>query len=1006
MRTKALSVLFLFAVALVADLRSQSVIDPTFNPDILANVYLFKHVFAVEVQPDDKIVVYGYFSSFNRLPVGRVVRLNADGSLDTTFNSQTVTSSDNAGSRVKMIIQPNGKILLTAADIVANGMTPKRLIRLNSDGTLDTSFNYTQTNLLADIAVDSQNRAYLVGTIQTSMGNRSLVRLNDDGSVDTAFNYTPANAGSIVSQGSKIIVGGNGNSALRLNENGSVDTSFVSVALSGFQVNCGAVQSDGKILILGVKIYRLLANGGFDTTWPEPSASGNLLDIGNDGKIVTASTASNATFRRYLSTGVEDPSFTPFQHPSFGYSFGLQSGSRIITGDQTQLNNSTVGPNNFYRLTDAGAIDTTFNPGGLGFQNIGPGNIRAIEPQSNGKLMIGGKFDVINGVERAKIARLNADSTVDQSFQINTTASGNYFQIIRDVYQMRTQPDGKVIVSGWFDYVLNGVAKRNFLRLNTDGSIDPTFELNVPVDDWSEIVGGGRNRFAFYGDGNILLGNSRLNGFNPVGPWKLTSAGIRDTSLNSMLNPSSVNMYIDDVILQSDGKILVSGTNQADSGQRSFTARLNGDGSLDQTFAYNDEAGRVRSLMAMVADGKFLVATHPLTTGVPAKVIRRNAAGTVDSTFTSLSIPDGIINAILVMPDGKIFVGGRFTLTVSGQTIRNLVRLNPDGTVDPTAFNVNEEVLALAIDAQGRLMVGGRFTVIGVNGAGANRTYIARLANRATQFDYDGDGKADISVFRPSENKWYVLRSSDGAVTQPVFAVNGDIAVPADYDGDRKTDIAIYRPASADWWSLSSLSGGQINANWGQANVRPLPSDFDGDGKSDYLFFLPGNSTWYRFGSTVGASYVAFGSAGDKPLIGDFDGDGKSDVAIFRPSTGDWWWQSSVDNVQRATHWGISTDIPAPADFDGDGKTDFAVFRPSTGIWYVYNSSNGSATIMHFGIAEDKPVPADYDGDGKADIAVFRPSTGIWYQIRSTAGFNAVAWGSSGDIPTPNASIP
>lgn len=272
-------------------------------------------------------------------------------------------------------------------------------------------------------------------------------------------------------------------------------------------------------------------------------------------------------------------------------------------------------------------------------------------------------------------------------------------------------------------------------------------------------------------------------------------------------------------------------------------------------------------------------------------------------------------------------------------------------------------------------------------------------------FDFDGDGKSDISVFRPSTNVWYDFQSSNSQVTEQIFGLSGDIITPADFDGDGKTDLGVFRPSSGDWWFKSSITGVFSTVHWGANGDIPRPSDFDGDDEADYIIFRPSNNFWYRLGSTGAVSITQFGLSGDKPLTGDFDGDGKSDLTIFRPSPGDWWWQSSIDNVQRATHWGTSTDVPAAGDYDGDNKTDFAVYRPSNGTWYIFNSSDFSYTIINFGLAEDKPVPADYDGDGKVDIAVFRPSTGVWYLLRSTAGFMAMQFGISTDIPTPNAYI-
>jgi uncharacterized delta-60 repeat protein len=997
--------LFLVAVAFTLAVAGQSVVDPTFNPEVVANLYGSKTVDFVHALPDGKILVFGSFNSYNRVPTGKLIRLNSDGSLDTTFNNSTITAKGTCNNgRAQMAVQPDGKIVIPCRDMVANGQPAKNLLRLNADGTLDTSFNYTLNSQVDACVLDSLGRFAIRGGFTTPQGFRVVVRLNPDGSYDNSFVYTNTlTTIAMTTQGSRVLVGDS--RILRLNENGSVDSTFSLPATIGGSLSQMIVTPDNKILYVSSVIARVNENGGHDSTFQTttiPQDGQATMRLAADGRIVVTQTSGIATFRRFLANGGADPTFTPYTHSAFSYGYDLQPDGSVIIGDYF-TSTTTQGINNFIRVTPSGSLDPTFNPGGIALQNILPGSIRAIEPLPDGKVYLGGKFDVINNLSRPKVVRLNADSSVDPSFQISTTGTGNRFLSVFDVYHIRAQADGKIIVSGWFTYVQDGIQKKNLVRLNTDGAIDTTFNLTETIDDWSEIVGAGRNPVAF-NDGKLMVGNSKLNGFGPVAPLKFNSNGSRDTSFNSVLHAGSPNLFIDDIRVQPDGKLLVGGSIDP-SNLRSFIARLNTDGSLDSTFQYTEQPGRLRPALALLPNGKILVGKHSNGT-LFGRVERLNSDGSPDASFNSLSIPNGIINALLVMPNGKIFVGGKFTVTVNGQPITNLLRLDADGTIESTAFNVNEEVLCLALDDDGRVLIGGRFTVINTNGSGgANRTYVARLTHKVL-FDFDGDGKADISVFRPSENKWYVFRSSDGGVTQQVFAIPGDVAVPSDYDGDGKTDIAIYRPSSADWWSLSTLNGGQVFGHWGSDGVIPRPSDFDGDGKSDYIVYSPANSTWYRWGSTVGASNVTFGLAGDKPVTGDFDGDGVSDVAIYRPSSGEWWYAaSSAGGAHRAARWGISSDIPVPADYDGDGKTDLAVYRPSNGGWYIVNSSTGSSTIVAFGLTEDKPAPADYDGDGKADLAVFRPSTGIWYLSRSTAGFSALEFGISSDVPTPNSFV-
>ncbi len=265
-------------------------------------------------------------------------------------------------------------------------------------------------------------------------------------------------------------------------------------------------------------------------------------------------------------------------------------------------------------------------------------------------------------------------------------------------------------------------------------------------------------------------------------------------------------------------------------------------------------------------------------------------------------------------------------------------------------------------------------------------------------FDFDGDGKADISVFRPENGVWYLLNSQAG-FSAAQFGVATDKLVPADYDGDGITDLAVYRSGR---WYLQRSTGGFTGIAFGDANDIPQPADFDGDGKADLAVWRPSNGTWYIY-NLVNYQFTAaqFGAAEDKPVVGDYDGDGKADFAVFRPSSGTWYLNRSQLGF-TGIQFGESNDKPVPADYDGDGKADFAVFRPSNGTWYL-NRSRLGVTGLQFGISTDFPSPADYDGDGKADIAVFRD--GIWYLNRSTQGFVGIQFGANTDKPVPNAFV-
>jgi hypothetical protein len=265
--------------------------------------------------------------------------------------------------------------------------------------------------------------------------------------------------------------------------------------------------------------------------------------------------------------------------------------------------------------------------------------------------------------------------------------------------------------------------------------------------------------------------------------------------------------------------------------------------------------------------------------------------------------------------------------------------------------------------------------------------------------DFDGDGKADITVFRPTTGTFLVRTSSLGA--SYVWGGAADIPVHGDYDGDGEADVTVFRPSTGTWYIRYSSGASLPPVVWGVAGDIPVPGDYDGDGVTDIAVFRPSTGLWYiRYSSGASFAPPGWGGAGDVPVPGDYDGDGITDIAVFRPSTGTWYIRYSSGASIAAPVWGGAGDVPVPGDYDGDGKTDVAIFRPSTSTWYIEYSSGASIAAPVWGSDGDIPVPGDYDGDGKTDIAVFSPSTSTWYILYSGTLIDAaIVWGGEGDIP-------
>jgi hypothetical protein len=294
------------------------------------------------------------------------------------------------------------------------------------------------------------------------------------------------------------------------------------------------------------------------------------------------------------------------------------------------------------------------------------------------------------------------------------------------------------------------------------------------------------------------------------------------------------------------------------------------------------------------------------------------------------------------------------------------------------------------------------------NGGSGDQIYTASVVSRPSDSpaDFDGDGKSDLSIYRPAVGEWFYQKSSDGVVPGFQFGASTDKIVPGDYTGDGKTDIAIWRPSNGFWFILRSEDFLVYGFPFGTDGDVPVPGDYDGDGKTDAAVFRPTTVTWIINKSSGGVAFHTFGAAGDKPVVADYDGDGKTDIAIYRPSVGEWYYQRSSDGVVPGFQFGSSTDKPVQGDYTGDGKADIAFWRPSTGFWYVLRSEDFLFYGFPWGLSTDLPAPGDFDGDGKMDASVFRPSDTVWYINRSTAGVFIQQFGAAADKPVPSAFIP
>jgi hypothetical protein len=291
-----------------------------------------------------------------------------------------------------------------------------------------------------------------------------------------------------------------------------------------------------------------------------------------------------------------------------------------------------------------------------------------------------------------------------------------------------------------------------------------------------------------------------------------------------------------------------------------------------------------------------------------------------------------------------------------------------------------------------------------------------------TVSDDDGDGRTDVTVFRPSTGEIWVSGSLDGSPRKytgvtPEF---GNYLIGTlDFDGLGIGSKVFINFESDDTmtWSLFypnpfSFPGGvSVRRSWGNIafNDSLVPADYDGDGNEDIAIFRRSTGDWWIMTDHLtGASYVEhWGSLNDQGCVGDYDGDGKADLCAGRPESGQrvWYIRNSSTGQMRREVFGLSTDALfsyAVVDVDGDGKQDLMTIRNVSGqrVFHILRSSDGQATQIPWGLFTDDFLFGDYDGDGKTDFVARRVVGGqlIWYILRSSDGAaQYYAWGLNGD---------
>jgi uncharacterized delta-60 repeat protein len=674
----------------------------------------------IVLQPDDKILVGGSFTQYSGSTTNRLVRINTNGTRDTGFNIGT--GFNNTASAIA--VQPDDKILVGGSFTQYSGSSINRLVRINTNGTRDTSFNVgTGLNSIANtIAIQSDDKILVGGSFDQYSGSsiNFLVRINTDGTRDTGFNIgtglsSTANAIAIQSD-NKILVGGaftaysgsTTNYLVRINTDGTRDTGFNIGTGFNNVVNTIFIQPDDKILVGGSfttlndsparKLVRLNSDGTLDTTFTSRfdnsggiTSNGIALDSSN--KIYFAS--SNVFYNRKTNF-IQNGLIVFNKDGKINNNFTQVGGNNInqgggIINDNTKeffiFTRSTLvstfplgagGYSTYLAKFKDGILDTDFIKNQGSSFNLGAfSGIDIIKFQPDNKIIIGGSFTLFNNITRNRFLRLNDNGTEDTSFNNNL---GTGFD--DEPLAIAIQSDNKILVGGGFTQY-SGSTTNRLVRINTDGTRDTGFNIGTGFNGLANII-------TIQPDDKILVGGSftQYSGSTTNRLVRINTDGTRDTGFN--IGTGISGGFANVITIQPDDKILVGGSFTAYSGSTvNRLVRINTDGTLDSTFTTNLGTGfnNTANVITLQPDNKILVGGSftTLNSVIRGNLVRLNSDGTLDTTFsTNLGNVNGTsFISIGFQSDGKILIGGKFN-NINNFSARQIARINTDGTRDFT----------------------------------------------------------------------------------------------------------------------------------------------------------------------------------------------------------------------------------------------------------------------------------------------------------------------------------